>query len=177
MGVDRSVPSSPARQATVSAVVVVGGQVVSEPWSTCGRVSANEAELIAVQSGLSVATHRPEATTIFVFSDSLSAIRKATNAPSSSSNHQLLELARFGRRIKTFSSHNDNSDHPNRFLFIYLFYFLSHQFISRCAKAVRPNLQTILCLQKDPGLQQPLPDAISNPNNQPQPNPKPPRPY
>jgi len=74
IGIDRSVPSSPTRQATASAVIVVGSQVVSESWSACGRVSANEAELIAILSGLSVATCCPEATTIFVFSDLLSVI-------------------------------------------------------------------------------------------------------
>ena len=67
------------RQATAAAVVVVGGRVVSEPRSACGRVSANEAELIAIRSGLSVATRRPEAMTIYVFSDSHSAIQMATN--------------------------------------------------------------------------------------------------
>jgi len=37
IGVDGSVLSNPARQATASAVVVVGSQVVSEPWGICGR--------------------------------------------------------------------------------------------------------------------------------------------
>ena len=74
VGVDGSVPSSSMGQATAAAVVIVGGRVVSEPWSACGRVSANEAELIAIWSGLSVVTRRPEAMTIYVFSDSHSAI-------------------------------------------------------------------------------------------------------
>jgi len=94
VGVDGSVPSSPMRQATAAAVVVVGGRVVSEPRSACGRVSANEAELIAIRSGLSVATRRPEAMTIYVFSDSHSAIRKATNVFRHSSQGVSLDICR-----------------------------------------------------------------------------------
>ena len=79
VGVDRSVPLDPMCQATATAVVTMGDRVVAEPRNACGRVTANEAELMAIRAGLSVATRCPEAQSIYVFSDSHSAIRKATN--------------------------------------------------------------------------------------------------
>ena len=79
VGTDGSQLDNPAHQAVAAAIVSVGSSMVAEPRSACGRVTTSEMELIAIQSGLTVAMSRHDCLTIYVFTDLLSAIWNTTN--------------------------------------------------------------------------------------------------